>query len=274
MCQTFLFKKVIIMRKKIILTGFLLALILPAILVINLYKTNTVDVINKKYDMTQQSHITPMSGSGNYFGEAGETIGALVKKDGEMEFDKKPENQDFQVKDNEKTVDEAKQNSLNMNNGEIKCIQSENAISPDSGNTEDFADKEERQTVTLSIDCKTVLNNIDMLNKDKLKILPKDGLILSPTDVGFENGDSAFDILIKILRENKIHIDFVNTLALGSSYIKGIGNIYEFDCGELSGWLYIVNGQLMSYGSSNYIPSAGDIIEWRYSCDLGNDLGD
>ncbi|NLN48923.1 MAG: DUF4430 domain-containing protein [Clostridiales bacterium] len=259
------------MRKKIIFTGFLLALILPAILVINLYKTNTVDVINKKYDMTQQSHITPMSGSDNYCGEAGETIGALVKKDGEMEFDKKPENQDFQVKDNEKTAAEEKQNfPPNKSHGETKDIKSSDKESP----SKHFDDSKEMQTITLSIDCRTILGNMDRLNKDKLDILPRDGIIFPQTKVEFEEGDSAFDILVKVLRENRLHIDFVHTPALDSSYIKGIGNIYEFDCGELSGWLYMVNGQLMSYGSSNYMPSAGDTVEWRYSCDLGSDLND
>lgn len=32
------------------------------------------------------------------------------------------------------------------------------------------------------------------------------------------------------------------TPAYNSAYIEGIGNLYEFDCGNLSGWMYSVNG--------------------------------
>ena len=58
-----------------------------------------------------------------------------------------------------------------------------------------------------------------------------------------------------------------------SAYIEGIGNIYEFDCGELSGWLYKVNGNFPSYGCSRYKLKPGDKVEWVYTCDLGNDVG-
>jgi hypothetical protein len=37
------------------------------------------------------------------------------------------------------------------------------------------------------------------------------------------------------LQSRKIHLEFMTTPALGTVYIEGICNIYEFDCGELSG---------------------------------------
>ena len=57
-----------------------------------------------------------------------------------------------------------------------------------------------------------------------------------------------------------------------SNYIQGINNLYEFDCGDLSGWQYIVNGWSPNYGCSRYIVKEGDAIEWRYTCDMGRDL--
>ena len=59
----------------------------------------------------------------------------------------------------------------------------------------------------------------------------------------------------------------------GSYYIEGINQLYEFDCGQNSGWMYCVNGWFPNYGCSSYTVEDGDVIEWRYTCDLGSDVG-
>lgn len=64
-----------------------------------------------------------------------------------------------------------------------------------------------------------------------------------------------------------------NTPIYNSAYIEGIGNLYEFDCGELSGWMYKVNGWFPNYGCSRYRLKSGDRVEWVYTCDLGRDVG-
>ncbi len=43
--------------------------------------------------------------------------------------------------------------------------------------------------------------------------------------------------------------------------------------GNLSGWMYSVNGWFPNYGCSRYALKDGDIVEWRYTCDLGYDVG-
>ena len=58
-----------------------------------------------------------------------------------------------------------------------------------------------------------------------------------------------------------------------SAYIEGINNLYEFDCGELSGWMYSVNDWYPNYGCSCYTVQPGDVICWVYTCDLGQDVG-
>ena len=55
--------------------------------------------------------------------------------------------------------------------------------------------------------------------------------------------------------------------------MEGIDNLYEFDCGQQSGWLYRVNGYSPGYSSSQYVLSDGDQVEWLYTCDLGQDVG-
>lgn len=76
------------------------------------------------------------------------------------------------------------------------------------------------------------------------------------------------------MKKNRIHMEFENTPMYNSNYIEGIGNLYEFDCGDLSGWTYSVNGWFPNYGCSRYKLKDGDKIQWRYTCDLGRDVGD
>ena len=56
-------------------------------------------------------------------------------------------------------------------------------------------------------------------------------------------------------------------------YIEGINNLYEFDGGRNSGWMYSVNGWYPNYGCGTYKVKENDVIKWNYTCDLGNDLG-
>lgn len=126
---------------------------------------------------------------------------------------------------------------------------------------------------TISISCDTIRNNMDWLTPEKKEMVPDNGVILSQKTVTFNEGETVFDVLLKAANENGIHMEFVNTPMYKSSYIEGIANIYEFDCGELSGWMYRVNGEFPNFGCSLYKLKDGDKIEWIYSCDLGADVG-
>lgn len=126
---------------------------------------------------------------------------------------------------------------------------------------------------TLSVRCDTILDNISQFDAGKLDILPKNGVIFAERKVEFSEGESVFDLLKREMKENKIHLEFVNTPVYDSVYIEGIANIYEFDAGELSGWMYRVNGEFPNYGCSKYALKQGDKVEFVYTCDLGKDVG-
>jgi hypothetical protein len=128
-------------------------------------------------------------------------------------------------------------------------------------------------TCTLSISCATILDNLDELDEAKVDLVPDDGWILEPTTVTFYEGESVFNVLQRTCKENKIHMEFENTPLYNSAYIEGIGNLYEFDCGDQSGWMYAVNGWFPNYGCSRYALENGDVIQWVYTCDLGADVG-
>ena len=133
--------------------------------------------------------------------------------------------------------------------------------------------KTKSYTCTFSIECSTILNNLDMLDPDKLEMVPSGGVILAKTTVTFYEGESVFDVLQRICKEKGIHMEAEWTPIYNSAYVEGIHNLYEFDCGALSGWMYKVNGWYPNYGSSRYQLKDGDVVEWRYTCDLGNDVG-
>lgn len=126
---------------------------------------------------------------------------------------------------------------------------------------------------SLTVRCDTILKNSDKLNPSKSSLVPSDGLIFHEDDVVFYDGESVFNVLSREMRKNKIHMEFMSTPIYNSAYIEGIANLYEFDCGELSGWMYRVNGEFPNFGSSRYILADGDKIEWLYTCDLGSDVG-
>ena len=134
-------------------------------------------------------------------------------------------------------------------------------------------DKGKTYTCTFSIECSTILNNLYQLDPDKLEMVPSGGVILAKTTVTFYEGESVYDVLQRLCKEKGIHMESSWTPIYNSAYIEGIHNLYEFDCGSLSGWMYRVNGWYPNYGCSRYQLKDGDVVEWRYTCDLGNDVG-
>lgn len=126
-------------------------------------------------------------------------------------------------------------------------------------------------TCTFVIECKTILDNKDKLKKGLEKYVPDDAVIFSKT-VGFDSGESVYDILRRICDENSIQMEASYTPAFSSYYVEGINNLYEFDCGQGSGWMYSVNGVFPNYGCSSYKPASNDKIAFRYTCELGYDL--
>ena len=144
---------------------------------------------------------------------------------------------------------------------------------PEPVNAEETVITDKELTCTLSVRCDTILDNMSDFDKDKTSIVPSDGVILGETEVVFYEGETVFNLLRREMKKNKIHMEFNEVPMYGSAYIEGIANIYEFDCGELSGWMYKVNDWFPNYGCSRYKLHDGDKVEWIYTCDLGRDIG-
>lgn len=132
-------------------------------------------------------------------------------------------------------------------------------------------ESEEVTQISLTVDCSTVIES-GLLSEELAEMLPQDGIILS-CDAEFTEGESVADIFLRETKNAGILTEVTFTPMYGSVYIEGIANLYEFDCGELSGWMYKVNGEFPGYGCSEYYPKDGDVVEWVYTCDLGKDVG-
>ncbi|MGE8203800.1 DUF4430 domain-containing protein [Heyndrickxia sp. NPDC080065] len=137
--------------------------------------------------------------------------------------------------------------------------------------------KPKKKYVTISIRVDTILDNYDKLDKSlrSEQFVPKNGIILDTTKYELRDNENVFDILVRATRDHRIHMEYqgANENKYGSVYIEGINHVYEFSVGELSGWMYSVNGWYPNYGASKYYLKDGDKIEWNYTCDLGRDLG-
>lgn len=121
--------------------------------------------------------------------------------------------------------------------------------------------------VTFTIRCDTIAGLGDS------EFIPEDGCILKETTYAFAQDETVYDILVRAVKDNKLHMEKKKT---GSGprdyYICGIANIYEYDWGELSGWMYYVNGESPSVGCGEYRVKDGDCIEWLYTREIGRDL--
>lgn len=119
-------------------------------------------------------------------------------------------------------------------------------------------------TVTLEIRC-------DVLNgKTDLSYIPENGVILGKTEFALAEGETVFDILEEAVRANRIQMEYGGTGDL--IYVKGLGYLYELAHGDLSGWIYFVNGESPSVGCATYTLSDGDTVVWHYTLNQGKDI--
>ncbi|TFI71709.1 hypothetical protein CKN81_09165 [Carnobacterium divergens] len=112
----------------------------------------------------------------------------------------------------------------------------------------------EKPTVNLSIRGTTANSSAYLRTSQKVEI---------------EEGESVMSVLTRFCKTNGIQIE----VTFGGSYVAGINNLYEKDKGPESGWLYAVNGLFPGYGANSYPLKNGDQIEWKYTENLGQDVG-
>ncbi len=128
----------------------------------------------------------------------------------------------------------------------------------------EITEPEKQETVSVIVECSDLLSNMEFLKEEKRSLVPENGIIFSKNEIAVQENESAFDILKRELINAGIHIEFSLSPVYNSAYIEGINNIYEFDCGERSGWKYYVNGKYPPVASSEYKVKPDDKIVFTY----------
>ncbi len=135
-----------------------------------------------------------------------------------------------------------------------------------SGSSGSSGGGQQTKTCTITISCASILDNMDHLAAGKDRYVPASGVILSTSAVEFRDGETAYDVTKRACDAMGIQMEAAYVPLYGSYYVEGINNLYEFDCGGMSGWLYFVNGWSPNYGCSEYVLKDGDSIVWEYTC--------
>ncbi|MCQ2546360.1 MAG: DUF4430 domain-containing protein [Clostridia bacterium] len=142
-------------------------------------------------------------------------------------------------------------------------VQSQDQEEPTQKRTEAPA-TEAAKRCTITIKCDSILKHLDSLKDGKNKYVPSNGVILSKSTVEFRDGNTVFDVLKATCSAAGINLSAKNS-SMGA-YVEGINNIFEFDCGGTSGWMYSVNGTTPNHSCSAHKVKNGDNIIWYYSC--------
>lgn len=211
-------------------------------------------------------------------GNSNENSSKSTKTDGTET--KKPNNDEVEKTDNSSEKPEPSNNEKPKPGDSSEKPKPSNNEKPKPGNSSTKPKPENNQTitspkpknktVTIAISCKTAINN-GLNKKPGFSHLPSNGIILQNMKVEFNEGDTVFDILVKVTRKKGIHMEYRGSGS--NTYIEGINNLYEFDGGSNSGWMYSVNGVYPNYGVGAYKVKSSDVIKFNYTCNLGADLG-
>ena len=146
--------------------------------------------------------------------------------------------------------------------------------------TSDYLSQFILYTVKKNEDNKPNLPDLPAVPDDKLyvtlsidKLTIDKGYVIPPTKVEFTEGESVWDVLKREMDNRGIDYEYEWTEKYGSVYVQSIAGDGEFDHGRWSGWMYNVDGWYPNYGASKYILKDGEVIQWRYTTNLGDDLG-
>ncbi len=97
---------------------------------------------------------------------------------------------------------------------------------------------------------------------------PKGATYLKKTAYVVEAGTTVYDLLAGT------GLDVEATQTVYGTYVTAIEGLAEFDEGPRSGWMYRVNGKFSSQSASLYTLSGGAYVEWLYTRELGEDIGE
>ena len=113
---------------------------------------------------------------------------------------------------------------------------------------------------TVTVDAREVMLSSTMVAKEAVDKLGGKLPDLEKLSVGFAEGETVQQVVLRTLQEQKLQYEQDS-----SGFLCAIGSLYNGDAGELSGWLYTVNGEQPMVASSDYAVQEGDEIRFFYT---------
>lgn len=91
-------------------------------------------------------------------------------------------------------------------------------------------------------------------------------VLLEKTQVPLPEGASVLEALSVAAKEQDVPVVISGTEP--DRYVEGIGGLFAFAEGELSGWLYDVNGQSPTVGADRYKVADKDTYRFLFTTDF------
>ena len=138
--------------------------------------------------------------------------------------------------------------------------------------TQESSNSHQSSNTTTENNNKATSNTTQNQNDNKItvsvQVIGVDSTLMSGS-LSLEKNTSVYSALKTLASQQGVSI---STSGFGSTtYVRGIGGLYEFDYGGNSGWLYMVNGVKPNYGAYSYKLNDGDTIKWYYTTDYTKD---
>ncbi len=115
--------------------------------------------------------------------------------------------------------------------------------------------------------CGCVQTTPEATNTVTVEAVHEDGrVLLKQTQVPLPDDATVFDALTIAAKEHKVPVAFSGEKP--NRYVEGIGGLFSFAEGELSGWLYYVNDESPSVGADQYQIQDGDTYRFLFVTDF------
>ena len=113
-------------------------------------------------------------------------------------------------------------------------------------------------TVTVSVLCTLAVGNP---NLNPGVTVPSDGVMVSGLSLELTPGQTAFDAL----SQTGLALVYTGRPSRKNVHLRGIGGLYEKDCGASSGWVFSVNGAYPNTSCSKVALSDGDVVSFQFT---------
>ena len=134
-------------------------------------------------------------------------------------------------------------------------------------NTKEKDNEEVWFSCSIEVVCYELSENPELMKESYRSYIPQNGVLIEKSEVKVLEGTTVYDVLNAACKINNVAIDSVYNPFYKTYYVKAIGNLYEKDAGDMSGWVYMINGQSPMLGASACKIKDKDVITWKYTID-------